>query len=225
MATSKEVFDRRSHTRVIVMSTDTSYGNTLSPALPEFIKHELHHMRPHWLWFLLLGVLLVIAGTAAIIVPAATVGTTFAVTMFFGVLLMVAGVATIVSSFWIGKWSGFLIQILVGILYVACGFVVTENPVVSVVMMTIFIAVSFIVLGSFRIVAALSLRYPQWGWALLNGVITLLAGVIVFRHLPSDAFWVIGLLVGLEMLFNGWTWIMLSLALRNLPEASATATA
>jgi uncharacterized membrane protein HdeD (DUF308 family) len=201
------------------MSTDTGFGTGLGANLPEAIKHELHHMRSHWLWFLLLGVLLVVAGTAAIIVPAATVGTTFAVAMFFGILLMVAGVATIVSSFWIGEWSGFLLHLLVGILYVACGFVVTENPLVSVVMMTIFIAVSFIVLGTFRIIAALKLRYPQWGWALLNGTITMLAGIIVFRNLKNgDAFWVIGLLVGLEMLFNGWTWIMLALALRNMPD-------
>jgi uncharacterized membrane protein HdeD (DUF308 family) len=203
------------------MNTDTGYGAVLPANLPEVVKHELHHMRAHWLWFLLLGVLLVTAGTAAIIVPPATVGTTFAVAIFFGILLMVAGVATIVSSFWIGEWSGFLIHLLVGILYVACGFVVTENPIVSVVMMTIFIAVSFIVLGTFRIIAALKLRYPQWGWALLNGTITMLAGVIVFRNLPNDAFWVIGLLVGLEMLFNGWTWIMLALALRNIPAEQA----
>jgi uncharacterized membrane protein HdeD (DUF308 family) len=199
------------------MNTDTGFGTGLPSNLPEIVKHELHHMRTHWLWFLLLGVLLVVTGTAAIIVPAATVGTTFAVTMFFGVVLMIAGVATIVSSFWIGAWSGFLIQLLVGILYVACGFVVTENPLISVLTMTVFIAVSFIVLGLFRIVAALKLRYPQWGWALLNGTITMLAGIIIYRHLPNDALWVIGLLVGLEMLFNGWTWIMLALALRGIP--------
>jgi uncharacterized membrane protein HdeD (DUF308 family) len=87
--------------------------------------------------------------------------------------------------------------------------------------MTVFIAISFIVLGVFRSVGALMLRFPQWGWALLNGVITLLAGILIYRQLPFDALWVIGLLVGLEMLFNGWTWMMLALALRNLPRAPA----
>jgi uncharacterized membrane protein HdeD (DUF308 family) len=203
------------------MNTDTGFGAALPANLPEAIKHELHHMRAHWLWFLLLGMLLVVAGTAAIVVPAATVGTTFAVTMFFGILLMIAGVTTIISSFWIGEWSGFLIHLLVGILYLACGFVVTDNPMISALTMTVFISVSFVVLGLFRIVAALKLRYPQWGWALLNGTITMLAGVIIYRHLPNDSLWVIGLLVGLEMLFNGWTWVMLSLVLRKLPEGAA----
>jgi uncharacterized membrane protein HdeD (DUF308 family) len=191
--------------------------------LADVLKHELEHLRSHWLWMLLLGILLAAAGTAAIVVPAVTVGTTFAVTIFLGVLLMVGGVAMIVGAFWIGKWSAFLVQLLVGLLYLACGLMMTERPDVAAVTITIFISVSFIMLGVFRSVGALVLRYPQWGWSLLNGVVTLLAGIIIYRQLPLDAFWVIGLLVGLEMLFNGWTWIMLAVALRNLPGPYAAA--
>jgi uncharacterized membrane protein HdeD (DUF308 family) len=202
------------------MNTDTGFGTGFPANLPEAVKHELHHMRAHWLWLMLLGVLLVTAGTAAIIVPPATIGTTFGVTIFFGMLLMVAGVATIISAFWIGEWSGFLIHLLVGILYLACGFVVTDKPMISALTMTVFISVSFVVMGLFRIIAALKLRYPQWGWALLNGAITMLAGIIIYRHLPDASLWVIGLLVGLEMLFNGWTWIMLALVLRNMSEGA-----
>jgi uncharacterized membrane protein HdeD (DUF308 family) len=74
------------------------------------------------------------------------------------------------------------------------------------------------VLGTFRALAALVIRFPQWGWALLNGAITLLAGLVIYRHLPYSAPWVVGLLVGLEMLLNGWSWIMLSTALRRIPK-------
>jgi hypothetical protein len=70
-------------------------------------------------------------------------------------------VTTIIGSFWIGRWSGFLIHLLVGILYVACGVVMTQNPVVAAVTVTALIAVSFVVLGIFRVVAALVLRFPQ----------------------------------------------------------------
>ena len=59
-----------------------------------------------------------------------------------------------------------------------------------------------------------------WRWALLNGVITFLAGVVIYRNFPDSAVWVIGLLVGLELLFHGWTWIMLSLAIRTIPETA-----
>ncbi len=203
------------------MNTELEAAEGRHLGLPPILTHELKHLSSHWLWVLLLGVLLALAGAAAIIVPPATVGTTLVVTIVLGALLMVGGVATIVSAFWIGRWSGFLVQLLVGIVYLACGFVITEKPVVSAMAMTIFIAVSFIVLGVFRSVGALVLHFPQWGWALLNGAITLLAGILIYRQLPLDALWVIGLLVGLEMLFNGWTWIMLALVLRRIHKAAA----
>lgn len=187
------------------------------------VRHELGHLQSHWWWFTLLGALLVVCGTAAIIFPLVTVITTLVATTIVGVLLMIAGVATIVGAFWAGRWSGLLLQLLVGILYLASGFVVTENPAVFALAITVFLAVSFMVLGAFRIVSSLVLRFPQWGWSLLNGAVTFLAGLIIYRQLPTDAFWVIGLLVGLEMLFNGWTWIMLSQAVRNLPAERASA--
>ena len=89
------------------------------------------------------------------------------------------------------------------------------------------IAAFFIVVGIFRIVVSLVERFPQWGWALLNGAITLIAGIIIYVAYPSSALWVIGLLVGLEMIFNGWTWIMLSLSIRRLnePDAESESTA
>ncbi len=185
------------------------------PAVGRLLRHELHHMRKHWWWFLLLGVLLVLCGTVAFVFP--IVGSAVAIDVL-SILLMIAGAATFVGAFWAGKWSGMLLQLLVGLLYVAAGFVITERPVQALLTITIFLAVSFMVMGAFRILAALLYQFPQWGWALLNGVVTLLLGVIIFRHLPYSALWVIGLLIGIEMLFNGWTWIMLSLALRNLPE-------
>jgi len=87
--------------------------------------------------------------------------------------------------------------------------------------LTLFVAAFFIVVGTFRIVSCLVLKFPQWGWGLLNGVITLLLGGIIYKRFTESpvkvALIVIGLLVGIELLLNGWTWIMLSLSLRRLP--------
>jgi uncharacterized membrane protein HdeD (DUF308 family) len=182
------------------------------------IRHELSHMRDKWFWFFLLGILLVAGGTLAISYPFVT---SASVAIILGAILMVEGIATVVGAFWAGKWSAFLLHVLVGVLYVVAGFTITESPLESVAIMTLFIAAFLVVLGIFRIVAALTVRFPQWGWALLNGVVTLLAGLIIFRlyrNCPANAFWIIGLLVGLELLFNGWTWIMMALAIRNLPK-------
>ncbi len=207
------------------MNNDLGMTGLGSSPLGRAMRHELHHMRKHWWWFLALGTLLVACGTAAIVFPQLTVETSFAVVIFLGALLLVGGVATIVGAFWAGNWTGLVVQLLVGILYIVGGIVTFRHPELSVMVLTVWIAASFIVLGAFRVVGALTLRFPQWGWALLNGVVTLLAGLIVFRLLPADAFWVIGLLVGIEMLFNGWTWIMLALAVRSIPEDAVQATA
>ena len=87
--------------------------------------------------------------------------------------------------------------------------------------LTLFVATLSIVVGGFRILAALLVRFPYWGWALLNGIVTFLVGVIIYRHFPQSAIWVLGLLVGLEMLVSRLYLIMLSLAIRELPEQAA----
>lgn len=188
--------------------------------VPSVLAHELHRLKQHWWWLLVLGVLLMIGGVVGLSYPfAMSVG----VVLVLGAVLIISGVATVIGAFWAGKWSAFLLQLLVGILYIMAGMVIRDVPVESTGLLTLFVAATFIVVGVFRIVVSLVERFPQWGWALLNGIVTMVAGLIIYDTYPASGLWVIGLLVGLELLFNGWTWIMLSLAIRSLPEDSADA--
>ena len=152
-------------------------------AVEQIIRHELHHVRSHWWWFLLLGSLLLVCGTLALVFPIIT--SVFAINIL-SIVLLVAGVATLVGAFWTGKWSGFLVHALVGILYLAAGFVVSERPLLSILLVTVYVAVSFMVMGIFRILAAMVVRFPQWGWTLLNGCVTFLVGLVIYRHLPQE---------------------------------------
>jgi uncharacterized membrane protein HdeD (DUF308 family) len=197
-----------------------SESNSVLPGLSHVVQNELQHMKRQWCWFLLLGILLVVGGTAAIIVPSVTVAASLVAVIVLGLVLMISGVGIMIGSVWAGKWSGMLLHLLVGVLYVLVGFLITDRPWKADAVITLYLAAIFILLGGYRIVAALAVRFPQWGWALLNGVITLLAGIIIYKHFPESSLWVIGLLVGLEMLFNGWTWIMLAIGLRNLPVSA-----
>jgi uncharacterized membrane protein HdeD (DUF308 family) len=185
------------------------------------LQRDFQHLKSHWIWLLVFGILLTICGVAAVIFPALTILTTFAATVVLGIALMVAGIATIIAAFWAGKWSGMLVQLLVGILYLVVGYMITEKPLQSAAALTLFVAAFCIVVGIFRVVATLVLRFPYWGWSLLNGMITFLLGVVIYRQFPASAIWLLGLLIGLEMLFHGWTWIMLSLAVRDLPKETA----
>jgi uncharacterized membrane protein HdeD (DUF308 family) len=180
-------------------------------------SHELHPLRNQWWCFLLLGIALVVLGTLCIIDPFVP---TLASVIFLGFLLLAAGITQIVSAFWAGKWSGMLIHMLIGVLYVVVGYMVVDAPIINMVVITKFIAIFLIVSGVFRIISALLVRFQDWGWALLNGGVTLLLGIIINRQLPEAALWVIGLFIGIEMLFNGWAWVMLALGLRAVAKKS-----
>ena len=196
------------------MSKELTKQSDTTNKLPTFLNHELERFQEHWWWFLLLGLLLVIGGVVALAYPfVSSVG----IVLVLGAILIISGMVTIIGAFWAGKWSAFFLQLLVGILYVMTGMVIRDVPLESTALLTLFIAASFIIVGVFRIAIALIERFPQWGWALLNGIVTMIAGLIIYDTYPSSALWVIGLLVGLELFFNGWTWIMLALMVRKLP--------
>jgi uncharacterized membrane protein HdeD (DUF308 family) len=192
------------------MSTDSAPSNSS-------ITHELHPLRDQWWCFLLLGIALIVFGTFCIINPFVP---TLASVIFLGFVLMAAGITQIVSSFWAGKWSGMLIHMLIGVLYVVVGYMIVDAPVINMVLITKFIAIFMIVSGAFRIIAALVVRFQDWWWALLNGGVTLLLGIIINRQLPEASLWVIGLFIGIEMFFNGWAWVMLAFGLRCVAKNS-----
>lgn len=182
---------------------------------------EMERARKQWWLSLIFGILLVLSGITAIAYPFVT---SLGVVMVLGILLIVSGIFTIIGAFWAGRWSALLLQVLVGVLYVMAGMAIRDAPIESTALLTMFTAAFFIVVGIFRIVVSLIERFPQWGWALFNGVVTLLAGIIIYDSYPISALWVIGLLVGLELLLNGWTWIMLSLVIRKLPHQEVKTT-
>jgi len=180
---------------------------------------DFHQVRENWFWLLALGIFLTFVGIAAVAVPAlATVG----VVTVLGILMIVAGAAQIVSAFTAGKWGGVILHLLVGILYAVVGFLVLENPLKGAAGITLLIAVLFFVEGIFRIVVAVQHKFPSWRWTLLSGTVSVLLGIIIWRQLKDEEnlsfLWVIGLLVGIDLLFNGTSLIMLALAARRMPE-------
>lgn len=188
------------------MSNDPGHSTGATP-------HELHHLRAEWWWFLILGILLAVSGVVALAYPFAA---SLAVVVVLGATLLVSGVATIVASFWAGKWSGLLLQLLIGVFYAVIGFIIMDTPIASTVSLTLVIAAMFIIIGIMRSVAALTIRFPQWGWSLLSGAVTALLGVVIYKNLPETALWAIGTLVGIQLLLDGWYWLMLALAIRQL---------
>ena len=177
-----------------------------------FTSPELQKISKHWMPFLFLGLTLIILGFLAI-------GSSFFVTILtvalIGVFLMVGGILQLINAFYTGRWSGFLLNVVLGILYLVVGFMLLDAPMLNAVTLTFLLASFFIVIGLFRIISALTTRFPGWGWSLLNGMVTFLLGVLIYKHWPSSGLWVIGLFVGIEMVFAGWYWVMFASGLRT----------
>src|ERR1700681_1308530 len=174
----------------------------------------VHELRKRWGWFLALGILLVVLGMIAL---GSSVFMTLATMVFVGWLMIVSGVFQAVHAFTCKGWSGFFIDLLTGLLYTVVGFMIVANPAATAITLTLLIAILLIFGGVFRIAVALSVRYPNWLWLLLHGVINLILGIMIWQQWPLDGLWVIGLFVGIDMIFNGWSLVMLGLAAKNLP--------
>ena len=150
-----------------------------------------------------------------------SVATTIVSVWLFGWLLIIGGVLEGVHAFWRERgWGGFFIDLLTGILYVVVGFMIVAHPAETALTLTLVIALFLMFGGLFRIVVALMLRFPHWGWLALHGVVNLLLGIAIWRQWPLSGLWLIGLFVGLDLVFNGWSLVMLGLAAKKIPEPS-----
>ena len=177
----------------------------------------VHELRKRWGWFLALGILLVVLGMIAL---GSSVFMTLATMVIVGWLMIVSGVFQAVHAFTCKGWSGFFIDLLTGLLYIVVGFMIVANPAATAITLTLLIAIVLIFGGVFRIAVALSVRYPNSLWLLLHGVINLILGISIWQQWPFDGLWVIGMFVGIDMIFNGWSLVMLGLAAKNLPASN-----
>lgn len=173
---------------------------------------ELRDLRSQWFWFLLFGIALVVLGIVAI-------GAAFLATMItvvaFAILLMIAGVLSIVGAFWVQKWSGFFLQLLGGILYLVIGLFMVRHPLAAAAGLTLMIAALLLAGGAVRIAIALTQRFESWGWMMVNGIVSVVLGFLIWMQWPEASMWLIGLFVGIDLLFHGWTWMMFALTLKS----------
>ncbi len=176
-----------------------------------------------WPWFLGLGALLIVAGAIAVGSIYVQALTTFIMVMLFGCLLIVGGVVEIVNAFIVRTWRGFFLHLLAGVLHLVVGGLLVENPLRGAAVLTLMLAVAFLIGGAFRLVGALVTRFSGWVWVALNGAITLALGVLIWRGWPATSEWVIGLFVGIDLIFNGWSWVMLGLAVKGVAPAATPA--
>ncbi len=173
---------------------------------------ETLHLR--WGWLLALGIVMIVLGTVAIYVsPAATLGTV----LVLGRLLILSGVAESIFAFRERGWGGFFLHLIGGALGVLIGLLVITHPVAGALAWTLLFASFFTVMGIVRMVAAISLKFPNWGWTVLDSAITLGLGIMLWAEWPSSGLWFLGMAVGVSLVLRGWAYVMFATAIRKFP--------
>jgi uncharacterized membrane protein HdeD (DUF308 family) len=199
------------------MSINLGY-RPLAGALRQELRHELSALRGNWLWFVLLGFALVVLGTVAL---GSVAIASLAAAAAIGVLLLLGGAAEAVGAFWCRCWSGFFLELLSGVLSIVVGLLFLRAPVGALAALTLLIACFLMVGGIFKVVSAVAYRFAAWGWSLAGGIIDVILGLMIWQGWPASALWVIGLFVGINLIFRGFNWIALGLALHSLPRPEA----
>jgi uncharacterized membrane protein HdeD (DUF308 family) len=188
------------------MSTTTSPSTSFGAA-------GLEPLRAKSGWIVALGVIYVIAGLLALgSVVFATVVTVFVV----GIMMLIAGVAEVINALQIKTWGKFLVWLLVGLLYIVAGFATFENPLLTAAFLTLLLGVALIASGIMRIFLGLNMRQgTPWIWVVFSGAITLLLGLVIIAHWPFSGLYILGLLLGIDLIFAGTSWIGVGLGLKR----------
>jgi uncharacterized membrane protein HdeD (DUF308 family) len=173
-------------------------------------------LHEHWVLFLVEGIVLVVLGLLAIVVPPIA---TLAVEILFGWLFLVSGVVGLVTTFWMRQAPGFWWALLSAALGIAAGIVLLAWPLSGVLSLTLVLIVFFAIEGVASIMYALEHKRElsgRWGWMLASGIVDLIVAAVIFVGLPGTATWAIGILVGINMVFGGSALIAMAMHAREI---------
>lgn len=177
----------------------------------------------NWGWFLALGIVLVVAGIAAIAFPLLS---TIAAKIALGWIFLASGIVMIIHAFSIQKWGGFLMELLLGVLYLFAGGWLAFFPFTGIITLTIILAALFLAEGVLEVIMGFRVRpHEGWGWLVFSGLVAVAVGLLIAAELPSSAVWAIGLLVGVNLLTTGVSFIVMAFAGRRgtVPAAAVPA--
>ena len=191
--------------------------STNQPDIAGIQSRVAQALHEHWKLYLIEGILLIILGAIAIIIPPIA---TLAVTILIGWLFLISGVMGLFTTFAMRHAPGFWWSLVSAVLGVVVGIWLLATPVAGAFSLTILLVAFFIIEGVASIMFALEHKREltgRWGWMLVSGIIDLILAVFIFAHLPSTAAWAIGLLVGINMIFGGSALTAMALHARNAP--------
>jgi len=183
------------------MTTQEPHGSGVAP------------LRAKCGWIVALGVVYVVAGLVALSsVVLATVVSVFVV----GIMMLIAGGAEVVNAFQFKSWGMFLLWIALGVLYIVAGILTFQNPLLAAAVLTLLLGAALVASGIMRIILAFGMKEGMpWMWVVLSGIITLLLGGIILAKWPTSSLYILGIFLGIDLVFAGVGWIFVGLGLKS----------
>ncbi len=178
------------------------------------IRAGLGAAHKEWGWFLALGIALIVLGVLAIIYEGTA---TLASIAALGIIFAIAGIAQIVLAFQSRNGGHIFLYLLFGALEVFVGFSLIRYPLMGTLTVTLVLAIYLLFAGIFRVIYALWAQFPQYGWAVFSGIISVILGILLWDQWPTSALWFIGFAVGLSFIFAGVAWCGMAFKLKALP--------
>ena len=172
-------------------------------------------VKTHWKAFLFEGILLVVLGVAALVLPPLA---SLATAIFLGWMFLIGGIGGLIATYWARSTPGFWWSLVSAALAVLTGLLLLARPIQAVLTLTIVLGAYFLAEGVATIMYALEHRRElsgRWSWLLVSCLVDIAISFMVITGLPSSADWAIGVLVGINLLFGGATLIGMALAARK----------
>ena len=169
-------------------------------------------------WSIALSVLLIVAGFFAMLIPFIS---GVAITLFFGWAMIISGVTHFIFAFKTHTKGGLIWELLIGAVYLFTGVYLILHPLDALLALTLILACYLFFEAIVEFIQYFQLR-PRHGtgWLLVDGIITLILAIMIWRSWPASSIWVIGTLVGISMIFSGFSRLMLSLAAKRALAAA-----
>jgi uncharacterized membrane protein HdeD (DUF308 family) len=169
-------------------------------------------------WSIALSVLLIVAGFFAMLIPFIS---GVAITLFFGWAMIISGVTHFIFAFKTHTKGGLIWELLIGAVYLFTGVYLILHPLDALLALTLILACYLFFEAIVEFIQYFQLR-PRHGasWLIVDGVITLILAIMIWRSWPASSIWVIGTLVGISMIFSGFSRLMLSLAAKRALAAA-----
>lgn len=187
-------------------------STTDNPA-PHNLADSIRALRAKWGWIVAFGVISLIAGIIAL---GSVVMATESAVLIVGIMMLIAGAAEIIAAFSVKDWGRFLLWLLLGALYIFAGILCLQNPFAAATVLTLMLGIALIVSGLLRIFLATQMKHgTPWGWVVFSGVLTFLLGLMIVAQWPASSFFVLGIFLGIDLIFIGTGWITMGLALKK----------